>query len=450
MKFNKLYILPVLALGLAACSNEDDSLFDQSAAERLEAGQKEYFSTLCADGGLWAMEYFANEEEPGYMFVMKFNPDKSVDVHTDHKWVDSKYQSERSLWDVINDDGNVLTFNSYNKLFHIFSTPENIVGPDAPKDTNGEDVDEQGYGHNGDYEFMLMENNNGNIRLLGKKRGYYAYLRRLDASTDIEAYLAGIAAKRKLFANKKFPTFVMTETATGAEYDVTGLGSGVVSIMPAGSTNPYAQTETKACVITSNGLRPIKAFDCIRINDSHFDVAEFTWASDGSLTAPGYRITATDPATNLSRQDLGWTIAVDKMSAKLAVAYDKANSETKKLKGMGRNPVITELSINYVLDWNTAKYAFAISFTVGSGTNAALCDYAGKFTKQNDGSIVMELDSPNEALSLDVLPGAPAVLDFLKLFNGKFKINNISAIDPSSIVFTSIEDPEISYTLILK
>ncbi len=445
-----LYILPVLALGLAACSNEEESIFDQSAAERLEAGQKEYFSTLCADGGIWAMEYFANEEEPGYMFVMQFHADKSVDVHTDHKWIGSKYRSERSLWDVINDNGNVLTFNSYNTLFHVFSTPENIEGSDAPLNSNGEDVDEQGYGHDGDYEFMLMENSNGNIRLLGKKRGYYAYLRHLPSDTDPKAYLADIAAKRKLFANKKFPTYIMTETATGAEYDVTGLGSGVVSIMPSGSTNPYAQTETKACVITANGLRPIKAFDCIRSNDSHFGVDEFTWASDGALVAPGMRITATNPATNLSRQELNWAVDTEHMSAKMVTAYEKANSETESLKGMGRKPKIADFSIGYTLDWNTAKYAFALSFTVGSGKNAALCAYTGNLTKQSDGTILMEFNSPNEALELDVLSGAPAVLDFLKLFNGKFKVQNITPVDASKIVFNSVEDSEISYTISLK
>lgn len=450
MKLNKLYILPLLALGLAGCSNEDDSLFDLSAAERLDAGQKEYFSTLCADGGLWAMEYFANSEEPGYLFVMKFYDDKSVDIHSDHKWLNSGYRSERSLWDVINDNGNVLTFNSYNTIFHVFSTPENIVGTDAPLDSKGEDLDEQGYGHNGDYEFVFMENIDGNIRLLGKKRAIYSYLRKLPADTDPEAYLAAVAAKRQIFANKKFPTYVMTETATGAEYDVTGLDAGVVSVMPHNSTNPFAQTETKACIITPAGMRPISAFDCIRSNDSHFNISEFTWADDGALTTPGYRITATAPATNLERQELSWKIDTELMSQKMTDAYDKAVTETKSLKGMGRNPSITGLSVGYTLDWNTATYKFAISFTVGSGTNAALCDYTGTFSEQKDGTIIMDFNSTNEALELDVLPGAPAVIDFLKLFNGRFKVNNITAINASSIVFNAVDDSEISYTLTLK
>ncbi len=434
-----LYILPVLALGLAACSNEEESIFDQSAAERLEAGQKEYFSTLCADGGIWAMEYFANEEEPGYMFVMQFHADKSVDVHTDHKWIGSKYRSERSLWDVINDNGNVLTFNSYNTLFHVFSTPENIEGADAPLNSNGEDVDEQGYGHDGDYEFMLMENSNGNIRLLGKKRGYYAYLRHLPSDTDPKAYLADIAAKRKLFANKKFPTYIMTETATGAEYDVTGLGSGVVSIMPSGSTNPYAQTETKACVITANGLRPIKAFDCIRSNDSHFGVDEFTWASDGALVAPGMRITAPAAVKNLLRLDLIWSIPTASMSEYISAAIEKATEETTKmtLKGLGDKKV-KNLEIGYKIFMG--KLTFCVTATVGNQPSS----YYGTITTSGNGNVKIELTTQDDAVQL-FAPLAPSLVDLLKLFEGEFAAVNNNPMDASVIKFTGVTNPEISF-----
>ncbi len=434
-----LYILPVLALGLAACSNEEESIFDQSAAERLEAGQKEYFSTLCADGGIWAMEYFANEEEPGYMFVMQFHADKSVDVHTDHKWIGSKYRSERSLWDVINDNGNVLTFNSYNTLFHVFSTPENIEGSDAPLNSNGEDVDEQGYGHDGDYEFMLMENSNGNIRLLGKKRGYYAYLRHLPSDTDPKAYLADIAAKRKLFANKKFPTYIMTETATGAEYDVTGLGSGVVSIMPSGSTNPYAQTETKACVITANGLRPIKAFDCIRSNDSHFGVDEFTWASDGALVAPGMRIIAQKAGVSLQNVQLKWMLDKGTMSPTLAAAHDAASASLQS--AIGTNYDLRNIVFAYYSNSGRSEF----SLTTYAGTR--LCrDFFDLQVNEDATEINLTLKASNKASS-DLVDVAPEYVAFKQLLSGDYYVSNVDLMAPTSILFTSKANPEIYFTV---
>lgn len=437
MKFNKLYILPLLAasLGLGACSNEDESIFDQSAAERLEAGQKEYFSTLCADGGLWAMEYFANTEEPGYLFVMQFNSDKSVNIHTDHKWIGSSYKSELSLWDVINDNGNVLTFNSYNTLFHIFSTPENIEGTDAPKDSNDKDIDEQGYGHNGDYEFLLMENTDGNIRLLGKKRALNAYLRHLPSDTDIKQYLADAAAKRALFTNKKFPTYVMTETATGATYDVTGLSTGVVTVMPYKTTSEYSRTETKASIITSTGLRPYKPFDFIRENDSHFTVNEFTWASDGSLVAPGVRITAPTPATNILRQDLKWTADIASFNSVLTEALNKANAQTVNIGGtpeildaFGSNPKIKNVSMGYYVKVN-GQISFGLNVTIGDLD----IYYYGAVEATSNGNFKINLNETDEATVKYVLPTAPEVKTFLDMFSGEYAAENATTLDPSSM-----------------
>ncbi|MCM1310301.1 MAG: DUF4302 domain-containing protein [Bacteroides sp.] len=452
MKFNKLYILALLGFGLAACSNEEDSLFEQSAAERLDAGQKEYFSTLCSDGGLWAMEYFANEEEPGYLFVMQFHDDKSVDIHTDHKWIGSTYKTEKSLWDVINDDGNVLTFNSYNTLFHVFSTPENIEGADAPTDTYGDDVDELGYGHAGDYEFMFMENNNGNIRLLGKKRGYYTYMRKLPADTDPEAYLARVAAKRNAVSNKNFPTYVMTETATGATYEVTGLGSDVVSIMPTASTNPFGQTETKACIITPAGMRPLKSFDCIRKDDSHFTIDEFTWAADGALESPAVRITAMTPSVNLLRKDLKtWSIMQESMSQKLQESLQTVNQQTPAIASntvytevYGRNPKFKNLGIGYEVTNGVANFAFK-----GDCGILPFC-YYGTIESLENGNIKIALTQADDPLTKDIFIKAPESKTFIKYFEGEFTATNVDIMDCSRVKLASVSDPAITFEIQLK
>ncbi|MDE6510862.1 MAG: DUF4302 domain-containing protein, partial [Muribaculaceae bacterium] len=194
MKKN-IYISILAALALTACSNDSEEIFDQSAAERLEQYKKDYADVLTADGGLWSMEYFANPDEPGYVFVMKFDKNGSVDISANHKWIGGEFKQETSLWKMIADNGPVLSFNSYNNLFHIFSDPANIEGPDAPKGEEG-DINETGYGHEGDYEFQVMEvlDEGKTVRLLGKKRLYDIFLHRLDAATDIEGYLAEVKA----------------------------------------------------------------------------------------------------------------------------------------------------------------------------------------------------------------------------------------------------------------
>ncbi|MDE5660352.1 MAG: DUF4302 domain-containing protein [Muribaculaceae bacterium] len=450
----KLYILPLLVAGLqfAGCSDKDESIFDQSAAERLEAGQKEYFQALCADGGNWVMEYFSNVEEPGYVFVLHFDADKSVTFHTDHKWIGNAYKSERSLWDVINDNGNVLSFNSYNTLFHVFSTPENIEGNYAPKDDRGEDVDELGYGHNGDYEFLLMENDGQTIRLRGKKRALYTYLRRLPADVDIEKYLAGISTLRNQFDAKRFPNYVMTETATGAQYDITGLSSGVVSIVPLNSTSPYSRTVKQPCVITPAGMRPEAAFDCIREDDSHFSVSEFTWEADGALVAPGVRLTAPAAPVNMLRQDLkSWVIVDGSMSPVLTAALSDANAETKKIGGsaaitqvFGRNPVLSNLSIGY--ESLSGKVLFCLKGNCGKQP----FKYYGSIEAIDATKVKIELTTHDDPLRLTIIPTAPKAQEFFDLFAGEFTVVNEKPMDPSVIQVKSVSNPDIFFTLQLK
>lgn len=100
-----LYIAAFAALALTSCSNTEDEIFDESAAVRLEQYKKEYAEALTADGGLWTMEYFANPDEPGYVFVMKFSKDGSVDISANHKWIGGTFKQETSLWKIIADNG---------------------------------------------------------------------------------------------------------------------------------------------------------------------------------------------------------------------------------------------------------------------------------------------------------------------------------------------------------
>ncbi len=445
----KYIVLPALAAALAfgSCSNDDQRIFNESAADRLENSKNDNFNALTADGGKWALEYFSNTEEPGYLFVVEFRPDKSVTFTTDHKWIGGAEKSETSMFDVITDNGIVLTFNTYNNLFHVFSDPADITGDNAPTN-NGEDIDETGYGHEGDYEFMMMENDGKSIRLRGKKYAINAYLRRLPADTDASAYLAAARKLRNQFDSKRFPTYTMTETATGETYDITGLAAGIVSCMPTNSSNPFAQTETKSVIYTESGMRPISTFDCIRRNNSHFTISEFTWADDGALVAPGFRITAPLASATAVRKDLTFNVDMTSLSEPLQKALEDANAEIVATKNtiFGRNPKISAITLGYDTDLMTSRVMYGVSTKIGSIKYTLF----GNIETIDNSAVKSEFTTEDEAIQVYLSKLSPKTVEFLHLFSGEFEVVNDGPFSPALIHFVNKADSSISFDVNVK
>lgn len=441
----KLYIslLALGAIAFAGCSDEDSGIFESSAAERLEQSRTEYKDLLTADGGLWSLEYFTNEEEPGYVLLMKFGRNGAVEVSADHKWIGGDFQQETSLWDVISDNGTVLTFNTYNTLFHIFSTPENIVGPDAPtNEETGEDINELGYGHEGDYEFLLMSHDKeGNVKLVGKKHGMTAWLRKLSADTDPEQFLAEIKAKRAVFSSK-FPDFVLTEPS-GAMYTVNNLGSGIPSIFPRDfdgvEADPVTQTVSAHGILTAKGFRFREPLEVKRADDSTFHLEELTWQEDGSLSCDAAVITAPAPGFNLNNARLTWKLDKESMSQTLLAAHDAASSAL--MASVGKNFDLRD--VTYGFNSNNGKPTMSITIKVGS----RLCrDFCEMTINETGDEVDLILTGANKASS-EFEESIPEYAAFMKMISGSFVIENISKMDPTVIIFTSKANPEISFSV---
>ena len=269
-------------VSLSSCSRTEKQIFDKSAAERLEEYKTIYSNALTANGGKWVMEYFANGDEEGYIFVVTFSKDGSVKVSSANQWIGDTYKTDTSCWEMIADDGPVLTFNTYNQVFHLFSTPEDIPGTYNP-DT-GADISEQGTGHAGDYEFIVMNvSDDGNtIRLKGKKRGYDIWLRHLDASTDDATYLATATDARKNLFNASLGHFILTGS-DGERYVMTKDSIAVFHIYPE-LGDEVTQTTTANAIITPTGMHFMNK--CMCVNAAGTDSIEFqyfTIQNDGTL-----------------------------------------------------------------------------------------------------------------------------------------------------------------------
>ena len=156
-------------LGLSSCSLHDDTeLFGEPAAERLEKAVAADKTLLESAANGWELHMWTGKDYSGggYTYFMKFANDK-VTVSSDIAPANMKTTSS---YDVISDQGPVLTVNTYNEVFHYLAEP-------SMDDDDGEQQD---------YEFVIMRTTNDSIYLRGKKWGNHMVMTRVAESTSWE------------------------------------------------------------------------------------------------------------------------------------------------------------------------------------------------------------------------------------------------------------------------
>lgn len=136
---------------LPSCLKDDKANFSGSPAARLDEAVKVNKQILESAPNGWSLGYYAgrNYSGPGFTLTLKFKDGKAY-IMGDNKDATTVGVSE---YDVVKDQGVVLTFPTYNSVIH------ELAGAS------------QGYpeGLQGDYEFAILEANANFIRLRGKK-----------------------------------------------------------------------------------------------------------------------------------------------------------------------------------------------------------------------------------------------------------------------------------------
>ena len=293
----------ILMLSLVACApSEVDDIFDESPAERLDNAVKNYTELLKADGGRWLMQYFANPDMEGINFIMTFHNDGSVDISTQNAYVnDGAFYSDRSLWQVVSDYGPVLSFNTYNRAFHVFSSPQS-----------------DGSGYEGDYEFIILSATDNQINLRAKKsrdKGTVidVVMTRLNSTeypTD-EDYFTSLNAVSKAAFSDRINNYVLT-TGSGKRYICNDVTTMIWSFYPEGGTL-LDNGDYMNAIITTKGIRFMEPLAFLPEYDAN-DVAaqNFEFQADGSLLCTDDGVTKiTGPAlADLFHQpQLGWMLS---------------------------------------------------------------------------------------------------------------------------------------------
>jgi hypothetical protein len=185
---------------LNACKEEKD-IFEESASIRLQNALNEYREILASADNGWFGNYYPEEDHSigGYAMFLKFNSNGNVEVSCEIETNVPAAKVETSQWELIPEQGPVLSFSDYNPVMHYFSEPYSW------------DID----GRYGDYEFVVIKAGRDTVELKGKKHGNRFILLRNIENIDPKTYFTQVATLEENLSEFGMFSFVLNGNRIG-------------------------------------------------------------------------------------------------------------------------------------------------------------------------------------------------------------------------------------------
>ena len=431
LNISLLSLVAISSLMLGSCKNEVDEIFDEDAVARLEKAKTEYIDILTSNGGKWQMEYYANSDEPGYIYLMTFNKNGSVTISGKNQWIGLVqgqnfgtlgYGSETSLWDVITDNGPVLSLSSFNKFFHLFADPEDIPSTDT------EATDETGYGHEGDYEFDLMKYSNDTLYITGKKYGIDMIMTRVPANVEDEVYINEVVAMADSFFNAKIPQ-VYINLPNGVRWIVKNGATSILKMFREGA-DEISTAETHNVIITHDGLSFMNP-----ISIDGYLIQNFIRQADGSLLCRDDNqttMTADPLATVFQGTTLTWRLDLTNLGGVFAELLPKITSELTSYN----KSTLVYAQIAYI----PANSTYAVTFNVKKGSTKINPTYYFTMNGQSDTQIKINMGEGDRAgeLYAEKVPSMRAFVDAMG--SGTYQLSANSLLAPINMKLTQGSD----------
>ncbi len=182
---------------LQSCLFEEQSLFDQSAIERLKITNEKCKEILVSAPYGWKMAYDSNDKSCTRFFV-KFKIDGTVIMTSDISTT-ATLEPDTSRYEFKMSQGPVLAFNTYNKYFHSLSNP------DGNNSTKG-----------GDNDFVIMSATPDSVVLKGIKGQTYVSLYKANEGDEAGYYVNNTRFKNFFKKSSSSPFFTSLLFADGS------------------------------------------------------------------------------------------------------------------------------------------------------------------------------------------------------------------------------------------
>ncbi|MBQ7420056.1 MAG: DUF4302 domain-containing protein [Prevotella sp.] len=198
MKIFKYLLLAGVAMIVASCVKDEEDLFSESAAQRINTAVEDYTKLLESSEKGWVMNFYPahDGEMGGVVYTARFS-DGTVALRCQETPGEDEV---KSLYQVKGEQEILLTFDTYTEIFHQYSEPINSTYPT---------------GYESDYEFTFkgVSADQDTIFLKGKRYSQPLELIRLHDEEPAD-YISQIATMYNQIAMLPHPIAVINDTET--------------------------------------------------------------------------------------------------------------------------------------------------------------------------------------------------------------------------------------------
>jgi hypothetical protein len=405
----------VLACVLGACNRDEKSLFEKSAAERAVAALTNAQNVFVSPKYGWEMLYFPNPESSGENILLSFDANGKVEATTKSAAAtNNKMVTDSCTWEVMNDYGPILTFNTYNKVLHAWADPR-----------------QDGDGLLGDYEFLILQAESDYVKLKGKKHSAYSFMYPMKSAMSATDYYAEKdAMNNKLFANANL---LHVKLGSG-EYLLNGGQIGIFMLTSLGEVPNLEELEIYPVAVTLDGIQlmvPIR-----EQGETKYDLkngvlsnssAKIFAATANEHFIEHIKISHVDIANNEYVLRKGaWAIDINDINDDVKAKIATVNADLKKAYKSNKKASIQGMKIKPAEE----GYELLFSYLGNSSKTATEMNYT--FNVSSNGSTIsLEYVGPADDNAQKVIDAFPNLVLLFESLNGTYSLSAKEAINPT-------------------
>ncbi|MBQ0056052.1 MAG: DUF4302 domain-containing protein [Bacteroidales bacterium] len=392
--FSIAFSLTAASVMLTGCMFEQDDFFDESASLRIQHTNDEIQDLLCTqstEGNGWVLQYFVAGTDdysfPGFNIVANFTKNGKVTMASDHAYLRNnnagKYTEASSLYDMLSEEGPMISFNSWNDILSVFADPMD------PSQAPGTLVPD-GFGMGGDYNLIVMSYGKDEIKLRGER--YMARSRMIPCNMDPKDYIDACNAMKSSFCNDIQNPLTLTDGKT--KRYVLNLHKGDFTVND--RVDDPLQSEQMSCVFTPKGLHIEKPHTLggneeSVYQDFVFDTEKLIFVCEQNPEVkllPAYD-NAADFFNHTLTTGLLWKVGVSESASESMAAFlAKINSG---MKGVVSNSKFKNIQLRGEIEKNKDgeilnRYMYVnVAYTSGIANLESTLSFKCNFTENADG-----------------------------------------------------------------